>query len=188
MYPTMSSRKHDSYSKKLKKYSCTKFCIKFPIQTNSFTTILINSKLYRNKPYAPRYKYNQRVTLSLPTPTASRAKATPMHSVTPLCHYTSSVVSPTIHPSGKHLYSINTKSTQNYIHPSTTILDHYNEYLLIYLLVSMFSCSCCIVIGAFMPSLEGQFCKSTPDGGAKSQFREFSPFHRLQHDKLTGSL
>jgi hypothetical protein len=52
-----------------------------------------------------------------------------------------SVTSPPIHPSDKHLYSINTNSTQNYIHPSTTIPDHYNEYLLIYLLVCMFACS-----------------------------------------------
>ena len=45
----------------------------FPIRTepdNSFTTILINSKLHRTKPYAPSYKYTQRVTLSLPTPSA----------------------------------------------------------------------------------------------------------------------
>jgi hypothetical protein len=31
-----------------------------------------------------------------------------------------------------------------------------------------------------MASREGQFCKSTPDGGARSQFRELSPFHRLK--------
>jgi hypothetical protein len=30
-----------------------------------------------------------------------------------------------------------------------------------------------------MPSREGQFCKSTPDGGARSQLRELSPFHQL---------
>jgi hypothetical protein len=52
----------------------------------------------------------------------------------------------------------------------------------------MFACSCCIVIGAFVASREGQFYKSTPDGGARSQFYELSPFHRLKHDKLTGSL
>jgi hypothetical protein len=38
----------------------------------------------------------------------------------------------------------------------------------------MFACSCCIVIGAFVLSREGQICKSTPDGGARSQFRELS--------------
>ena len=59
---------------------------------------------------------------------------------------------------------------------------------MIYLLVCMFACSCCIVIGAFVPSHGGQICKSTPDGGARSQFRELSPFRRLKHDKLTGSL
>jgi hypothetical protein len=51
--------------------------------------------------------------------------------------------------------------------------------LLIYLLVCMFACSCCIVIGAFVPSREGQICKPTPDGGARSQFRELSPIRRL---------
>jgi hypothetical protein len=71
---------------------------------------------------------------------------------TPLCQYTSSVSSPPIYPKRKHLYSINTNSTRNYIHPSTTIPDHYNEYLLIYLLVCMFACSCCVVIRVFVLS------------------------------------
>jgi hypothetical protein len=52
--------------------------------------------------------------------------------------------------------------------------------VLIYLLVCMFACSCCIVIGAFVPSREGQFCKTTPDDGARSQFRELSPFRQLK--------
>jgi hypothetical protein len=52
----------------------------------------------------------------------------------------------------------------------------------------MFAYSCCIVIGAFVPSREGQFYKSTSDGGARSQFHKLSPFHQLKHDKLTGSL
>ena len=52
----------------------------------------------------------------------------------------------------------------------------------------MFACSCCVVIGAFMFSREGQFCKSTSDGEARSQFRELSPFRWLKHGKLTGSL
>jgi hypothetical protein len=43
----------------------------------------------------------------------------------------------------------------------------------------MFACSCCIVIEAFVPSREGQIYKSTPDGGARSQFRELSPFRWL---------
>jgi hypothetical protein len=53
-------------------------------------------------------------------------------------NYTPSIGSRPIHPSGKHLYSINTNSTQNYIHTSTTIPDHNNKYLLIYLLVCIF--------------------------------------------------
>jgi hypothetical protein len=36
------------------------------------------------------------------------------------------------------------------------------------------------VIGAFVPSREGRICKSTPDGGARSQFRELSPLRRLK--------
>jgi hypothetical protein len=58
--------------------------------------------------------------------------------------------------------------------------DHYTKYLLVYLLVCMFACSCCIVIGAFVPSCGGQICKSTPDSGARSQFRELPfPLRRI---------
>jgi hypothetical protein len=31
-----------------------------------------------------------------------------------------------------------------------------------------------------VPSCEGQICKSTPGGGARSQFRELSPLRRLK--------
>jgi hypothetical protein len=31
-----------------------------------------------------------------------------------------------------------------------------------------------------VPSREGRICKSTPDGGARSQFHELSPFCRLK--------
>lgn len=96
--------------------------------------------------------------------------------------YTSSVASPPIHPSGKHQHSTNnittphdTDSAQDSTHPYITIIDQYIEHLLIYLLVCMFAWSCCVVIGAFMLSREGQF-------------RELSPFHRLKHDKLTRSI
>jgi hypothetical protein len=61
-------------------------------------------------------------------------------------------------------------------HSSTTNSDHYNGYLLIHLLVCMFACSGCIVIGEFVQSREGQFCKPTLDDGARSQFRESHPF------------
>jgi hypothetical protein len=110
--------------------------------------------------------------------------------------HTPSVASPPIHPSGKHLHSTTSNITtphdtdfaQDSTHPYITILDHYIEYLLIYLLVCMFACSCCVVIGAFVLSREGQFRESTPDGEARSQFRELSPFRLLKHGKLTGSL
>jgi hypothetical protein len=56
--------------------------------------------------------------------------------------------------------------------------------LLVYLLVCMFACSCCIVIGAFMSSRGGQIYKSTPGGGARSQFRELSfPLRRIRVDR-----
>jgi hypothetical protein len=136
----------------------------------------------------------------LPSPshtlsTLSQGK-TPTHSVPRSADYTPSVASPPIHPSGKHLHSTtgnittphDTDSAQDSTHPHITILDHYIKYLLIYLLVCMFACSCCVVIGAFVLSREGQFRESTPDGGARSQFRELSPFRRFKHGKLTGSL
>jgi hypothetical protein len=44
----------------------------------------------------------------------------------------------------------------------------------------MFACSCCIVIGAFVPSRGRQICKSTPASGARSQFRELSPVCRFK--------
>jgi hypothetical protein len=124
--------------------------------------------MYRTKSYAPNYKYTQRATLYLPTPSAPEPRQTPHPLGTPLCHYSSSVSLPSIYPSRKHLYSVNTNSTQNHSHPSTTIHDHYIEYLLIHLLVCMFACSCCVVNGAFMPSHEGQFRESTQDGSLSS--------------------
>jgi hypothetical protein len=76
--------------------------------------------------------------------------------------YTHSVASPLVHPPGKHLRSTtsnitiphDTDSTQDY--PSIyRYSDHYTKYLLVYLLVCMFAYSCCIVIGAFVPSRGG---------------------------------
>jgi hypothetical protein len=90
--------------------------------------------------------------------------------------YTHSVASPPVHPPGKHLCST-TSSISNHM---TQILlktlpifiyrysDNYTKYLLVYLLICMFACSCCIVIGAFVPSRGGQICKSTLGGGARS--------------------
>jgi hypothetical protein len=34
-----------------------------------------------------------------------------------------------------------------------------------------------------MSSREGQFCKSTPNGGARSQSRELSPLHGLKQQQ-----
>jgi hypothetical protein len=119
--------------------------------------------------------------------TLSQGKPTPTQ-LPRSADYTSSVASPPIHPSGKHLHSTtndittphDTDFAQDSIHPYITIIDQYIEHLLIYLLVCMFACSCCIVIGPFVSSREGLFCKSTPDGGARSQSNELSPFHRLK--------
>jgi hypothetical protein len=102
--------------------------------------------------------------------------------------YTPSVASPPIHPSRKHLHSTtgnittphDADSTQDPNHPYITILDHYIEHLLIYLLVCTLAYSCCVVIKAFVLAQEGQFRESTPYSEAKSQFRELSPFRRLK--------
>jgi hypothetical protein len=158
------------------------------IESNDpFTTILTNSELYRTTPHAPSYKYTQLPSLS-PHP---HPRQTPTHSVHRSTGYTLVVVSPPIHPPGKHLHStisnITTPHDTNSAQDSTHSY-HYTKYLLIYLLFCMFACSCCIVIGAFVPSREGQFCKSRPNGGARSQFHKLSPFHRLKHDKFNGSL
>jgi hypothetical protein len=82
---------------------------------NSFTTILINGKLYHTKIYVPAIN-----TSSYPLPpytlsTLSQGKPAPTQ-LPRSADYTSSVSSPPIYPSSKHLYSISTNSTQNYIH------------------------------------------------------------------------
>jgi hypothetical protein len=102
--------------------------------------------------------------------------------------YTHSVASPLVYPPGKHLRST-TSSISTPWHRFYSRLypfiyrysDHYTKYLLACLLVCMFAYSCCIVIGAFVPSRGGQICKSMPGGGARSQFRELSfPLHRIR--------
>jgi hypothetical protein len=59
----MSSRKHGSYYRKLKNTLVPYFAYNSLFKLDSFTTILINNKLYRTKPYAPSYKYTH-----LPSP------------------------------------------------------------------------------------------------------------------------
>jgi hypothetical protein len=79
----------------------------FPIWTmsdNSFTTIPINSKLYRTKPYVPSYKCTQLPSPS-PHPQHTKPRQTPTHSVSRSVDYTPGVASPPIHPSSKHLHS-----------------------------------------------------------------------------------
>jgi hypothetical protein len=126
--------------------------------------------------------------LPLHTHSTPSAKAnTPPTQLLRSVGYMHSVASPPVHPPGKHLHSttssISTQhdidSTQDY--PSIyRYSDHYTKYLLVYLLVCMFAYSCCIVIGAFVPSRGGHICKSTPGSGARSQFRELLfPLHRI---------
>jgi hypothetical protein len=112
--------------------------------------------------------------------TPSAKENTPPTQLLRSAGYTHSVASPPVHPPGKHLRSTTssistphaTDSTQDSTHPSIAILT-----TMVYLLVCMFAYSCCIVIGAFVPSCGGQICKSTPGSGARSQFRELSfPF------------
>ena len=127
--------------------------------------------------------------LPLHTHSTPSAKAnTPPTQLLCSAGYAHSVASPPIHSPSKHLRSttssISTPHDTRFcsrLYPSLyRYSDHYTKYLLIYLLVCMFACSCCIVIGAFVPSRGGQICKSTPGGGARSQFRELSfPLRRI---------
>jgi hypothetical protein len=134
--------------------------------------------------------------LPLHTHSTPSAKAnTPPTQLLRSAGYTHSVASPPVHPPGKHLRSTtsnittphDTDSTQDSTHPYIAILTTiYTKYLLLYLLVCMFACSCYIVIGAFVPSRGGQIRKSTLGGGARSQFREL-PFP-LRRISTTSSL
>jgi hypothetical protein len=109
-----------------------------PVHTksdDSFVTILTNSELHYATPHTLSYKYTQ---LPSPSPhtlnTLSQGKH-PTHLVTPPAGYTHSVISPPVHPPGKHLHSStnnittphDTDSTQDSIHPYiaflTTILN-----------------------------------------------------------------
>jgi hypothetical protein len=125
-------------------------------------------------------------TLSLSTHTQhTQPKQTPHPLSYSALPATRSVASPPVHPPGKHLRSTtssistphDTDSTQDSTHPYSY---RYTKYLLIYLLVYMFAYSCCLVIGAFVPSRGGQICKSTQGSGARSQFCELPfPLHRI---------
>jgi hypothetical protein len=79
--------------------------------------------------------------------------------------------------------SLFTITIHHYYLPSLfTITIHYYYLPLLFTITihHLYYCSCCIVIGAFVPSRGGQICKSTPGGGARSQFRELSfPLHRI---------
>jgi hypothetical protein len=103
--------------------------------------------------------------LPLHTHSTPSAKAnTPPTQLLRSVGYSHSVASPLVHPPSKHLRSTtssistphDTDSTQDSIHPYIAILTTILiKYLLIYLLVCMFAYSCCIVIGAFVPSRGG---------------------------------
>ena len=150
-----------------------------PVHTksdDSFVTILTNSELHCATPHTPSYP------LPLHTHSTPSAKATtPPTQLLRSAGYTHSVASPPVHPPGKHLHSTTRHRFCSRLYPSMyRYSNHYTKYLLIYLLVCMFACSWCIVIGAFVSSRGGQICKSTPGGGARSQFRELSfPLRRI---------
>ena len=125
-------------------------------------------------------------TLSYPLPLHTHstplAKAnTPPSQLLRSAGYTHSVASPPIHSPGKHLRSTtsnittphDTDSTQDSTHPYIAILT---TILNICWYVCMFACSCCIVIGAFVPSRGGQICKSTPGRGLEASSTSFHPF------------
>jgi hypothetical protein len=131
-------------------------------------------------------------TLSYPLPFHTHSTPSAKANTTPTqllrsTGYTHNVASSPVHPPGKHLRSttssISTPHDRFYSRLYPIIYrypDHYTKYLLVYLMVCMFACSCCIVIGAFVPSRGGQICKSTPGSGARSQFRELLfPLRRI---------
>jgi hypothetical protein len=128
--------------------------------------------------------------LPLHTHSTPSAKAnTPPTQLLRSAGYTYSVASPPIHPPGKHLRSTtsnittphDTDSTQVSTHPYIAILTNIlNICWYTCWFVCLLVCSCCIVIGVFVPSRGGQVCKSTPGGGARSQFRELPfPLRRI---------
>jgi hypothetical protein len=100
----------------------------FPVQTKTddlFVTILTNSELYCTTPHTPSYP------LPLHTHSTPSAKAnTPPTQLPHSAGYTHSVVSPPIHPPGKHLHSTtsnittphDTNSAQDSTHPYIAIL------------------------------------------------------------------
>ena len=147
----------------------------FPVQTksdDSFATILTNSELYCTTPHAPS-------SLSLSTPSAKAN--TPPTQLLRSAGYTHSVASSLVHPPGKHLRSTtssistphDTNSTQDSTHSYIAILT---KYLLVYLLVCMFACSCCIVIGAFVPSREGRIYSLRQTVEPEASFASSHPF------------
>jgi hypothetical protein len=150
---------------------------------------MIHSSLFSPTVISTVLHHTHLATLSLSTHSTPSAKAnTPPTQLLRSVGYAHSVASPPIHPPGKHLHSTtsnittpyDTDSAQDSTHPYITILSTILNIFLIYLLVYIFACSCCIVIGAFVLSRGGQICRSKPGGGARSQFRELSPFHRLK--------
>jgi hypothetical protein len=159
-----------------------------PIKSDdSFVTILTNSELHCATPHTPNYKYTQ-----LPSPTPHTQHPQPRQTLHPLSYSAlpatrivslrlqSTLLVSTFAPPPAvpqhHMTHILLKT-----HPSIyRYSDHYTKYLLVYLLVCMFACSCCIVIGAFVLSRGGQICKSMPGSGARSQFHELLfPLRRI---------
>ena len=160
-----------------------------PVHTksdDSFVTILTNSELHCATPHTPSYKYTQLYPLPLhthtqhpqprQTPHPLSYSALPATRIVSLRLQSTLLVSTSTPPpviSQHHMTQILLKTLPIHI----SLFWHYTKFLMIYLLFCMFACSWCIVIGAFVSSRGGQICKSTPGGGARSQFRELSfPF------------
>jgi hypothetical protein len=143
-----------------------------PVHTksdDSFVTILTNSELHCATPHTPSCKYTQ-----LPSPSP--------HTQHPQLRQTPHPLSYSALPA-THIVSLRLQSTllvSTSAPPLVVSQHHMTQILLIYLLVCMFAYSCCIVIGAFVPSRGGQICKSTPGSGARSQFCELPfPLRRI---------
>jgi hypothetical protein len=131
--------------------------------------------LFIDHPITPNFNYSS-IMLSSPL----SYSALPATRIVSLRLQSTLLVSTFAPPPAVSQHHMTKNSTQDSTHPYIAILTTYTKYVLVYLLVCMFACSCCIVIGAFVSSRGGQICKSTRGSGARSQFRELLfPLRRI---------
>jgi hypothetical protein len=148
------------------------------------TLMFILSQTIHSSPFSPTVNFTvlhhihsalntPSYPLPLHTHSTSSAKAnTPPTQLLHSTGYTHSVDSPPVHPPGKHLRS--TTSSISTPHDIDSTQDSTHPYIAI--LTTILN----ICWYAFVSSRGGRICKSTPGGGARSQFRELPfPLHRI---------